>query len=104
MDGFKQGREMLDRICSVIVPQVVFIQEHWKSPADLSEVLQFSNENTGLGQSAMTETLEHGILIGCPFGGVCTLIENSIVFNAEILLSSDRSDIVRIGLLAFINV
>jgi len=38
MDGFRQGREMLDRICSVILPQVVFIQEHWKSPGDLSEV------------------------------------------------------------------
>jgi len=59
---------------------------------------------TGFRQSAMTETLEHGILIGRPFGGVCTLIKNSIVSNAEILLCSDRSVIVRIGLLAFINV
>jgi len=52
----------------------------------------------------MTETLEHGILIGRLLGGVCTLIKNSIVSNAEILLCFDRSAIVRIGLLAFINV
>ena len=104
MHGFRQGRDMLDRICSNILPHVLFIQEHWKGPVDMSDILKFSPNYIGFGQSAMTETLEHGILVGRPFGGVGILIKKSIASNAEILLCSERSSIIRIGLLDFINV
>ena len=37
--GFNQGKEGLSRICSDIVPEIIFIQEHWLSSLNNSELL-----------------------------------------------------------------
>jgi len=104
LHGLNQGCVTLDYICKTISPDIVFIQEHWKSSSDLLDILHFSDKYSGFGCSAMDDTLSKGVLIGRPYGGVCILVSKKLSRSVDILLISERAVIVRINNCAFINV
>ena len=58
-------------------PDVFLLQEHWLIHAIMNKLNVFQ-ENFIYGCSAMTKTVETGILCGRPFGGVSFLFHNSI--------------------------
>ena len=103
LQGLNQGCDMLQHICSDICPDIILIQEHWKTPANLDTILAFSNCYVGFGKSAMEDALRHGVLRGRPFGGCAILVKQCYSANVKLLLCTDRVVIISIGLLMFIN-
>jgi len=49
-----------------------------------------------IGSFAMSKSIERGILIGRPFGGVAILIKNSLRSVAQTIYCADRYVIVKI--------
>ena len=68
MHGFNQGCVAIDELINNYAPDIFLIQEHWLTPANLSKLDVFSNY-FAFGSSAMSDTIESGILRGRPFGG-----------------------------------
>ena len=50
------------------------LQEHWLTPANLSKLDDGFPQYLCFGTSAMSSTVESGILYGRPFGGVAILV------------------------------
>ena len=74
MHGFNQGQVLLNDICMQNKYDILFIQEHWLSPAVLSKILNFSENYIGFGISAMEAAVSSGMLRGRPFGGTAILV------------------------------
>ena len=53
MHGLNQGRSLLSDLCSKEDAQVIFVQEHWQTPANMFKILNFSSKYVGYGVSAM---------------------------------------------------
>jgi len=63
MHGFNQGSNLLSSLCDAAEkPDVIFLQEHWLTPANLPKLVNFSSNYTLFGISAMESALCHGIL------------------------------------------
>jgi len=75
MHGINQGRPMLQHICDVLTPEIIMIQEHWFTPENMNNILQFSEHYSGFGVSAMINTIGSGILVGRPYSGACILVK-----------------------------
>ena len=102
--GFNQGKEGLSRICSDIVPEVIFIQEHWLSSINNSELLTCSHNYTCYFSSAMDDVISRGILRGRPFGGVAIIVRNNLVVQCKLIAKSERFIAISIGRVIFINI
>ena len=63
MHGFNQGRVAIDELISNYTPDIFLIQEHWLTPANLNKLDVFSSYSA-LGCSAMSDTVESGLLSG----------------------------------------
>jgi exonuclease III len=86
LHGFNQGSNLLQSLCSADdSPDLVFVQEHWLTPANLYKIKQFSKNYNGYGISAMDKVISDGILRGRPYGGTCVLVKsyfcNKIVYS-----------------------
>ena len=96
MHGFNQGRLTVDEMIHYYNPDVFLLQEHWLTPANMNKLNVFQ-EYFMYGCSAMTKTVETGLLCGRPFGGVSFLIHNSIRALCKTICCSDRFAIMKIA-------
>jgi len=69
MYGKNQGLPLLSYLCSDLTPDIIFLQEHWQTPANLPLILNFSHNYMGYGISAMEHAVQKSGLKGRPFGG-----------------------------------
>ena len=102
MHGFNQGCETVKEIIDNYNPDVFLLQEHWLTPNNLSNFDCFTDYFL-VGSSAMSKSIESGILVGRPFGGVVTLIRNSLRSLTSTIYCTDRYAIVKISKYIIIN-
>ena len=81
----------------------LMLQDHWLTPANLSYFDKHFTDYFSFGVSAMRSSVEQGMLRGRPFGGVITLVNNSLRSLTKTLHCDDRYTIVKIGNCLFIN-
>jgi hypothetical protein len=79
MHGFSQGLPLISYLCdSINPPDILFLQEHWLTPANLYKMNNFHTKYSNYGISAMEAVVEHSILKGRPFGGVNILMSHCL--------------------------
>ena len=80
MHGFHQGIPALQDLLEydTTVPDIILVQEHWLTPANLHKFDDFFPEYFSFGCSSMTNRVQSGILFGRPYGGVMSLISNKL--------------------------
>ena len=103
MHGFNQGRAAIEDLIIKEKPDVFLLQEHWLTPPNLNKFDVFDEYFT-FGCSAMSKTVEMGMLKGRPFGGVMILIRNNLRTVSETVICCDRYAIVRIADCIIVNV
>ena len=91
-------------VCCNVHPDIIFIQEHWKSPVNLPKFLAFSSDFIGFGISAFESKLGAGILYGRPYGGVRILALKKYSKLFKTVICCERNVIVILGSVAFVNV
>ena len=104
MHGFNQGSYLLSELCSSNDVKIIFVQEHWMSPANLHKILNFHKEYTGFGISAMENVVSKSVLKGRPFGGVSVLVHNDLLQNVNCIHASEKFVIITYFNTIFINV
>ena len=106
MHGFKQGASSLDHFCSEneLNVDIIFLQEHWLTPDNLSKLKLFSNRYISYGISAMEQTVNRCVLKGRPWGGVCTLIRSTFGGKVIFVKCSERYVVIKLDSLLLINV
>ena len=102
MRGFNQGCAMLNHLCKDISCDVIFIQEHWQTPANLSKIISFSDSHLGFGVSAMEDKVGT-IFHGRPYGGTAILVSSRYAKTVKNVICSERFVIVLIGSFALVN-
>jgi len=90
MHGYNQGVEGTKEIIHKLYPDVIALQEHWLTPANLHTLNEVSSNYFCFGSSSMTSVLASGPLIGRPFGGTALLINNRLAKHTVNLVSNDR--------------
>ena len=103
LHGINQGSILLNYICTNLLPDVIFIQEHWQAPDNLHKIISFSPSYTGFGISAMEFNVQSGVLHGRPWGGCCTLVHSKYIKLINNVVCSERFVIIMIGSIAFVN-
>jgi len=74
MYGKNQGSPLLSHLNCDLTPDIIFLQEHWQTPANLPLISNFSPNYMGYGISAMEHAVRKSVLKGRPFGGTATLV------------------------------
>lgn len=103
MRGFNQGFTTVRDFIDSESPDVFLLQEHWLTPSNLNKFDIFKDYFC-FGSSAMTTCVEEGMMRGRPFGGVMTLVKNSLRKATNTIFTSDRCAIVNVMDWTFINV
>jgi len=104
MHGFYQGMETVkDLICSPSCADIISVQEHWLTPANLYLFGETFTTHYAYGCSAMADRVTQGPLIGRPYG-VSILIKNELRSVTECMFCTDRFVVVRVGDVIIINV
>lgn len=76
MHGYNQGIESVkDLINSSQSPDIILLQEHWLTPANLYRFNEDISTHFAFGKSAMSDRVTLGPLSGRPYGGTSTLIK-----------------------------
>jgi len=105
MHGSNQGSNLLRSLCDEAVkPDVIFLQEHWLTPANLPKLVNFSSNYTMFGISAMESALCHGILSGRPWGGVSTLLKSSSCKDVIFSVCKERFVLLILSDSCFLNI
>jgi len=104
MHGFTQGRVAIDEIITESSPDVFLLQEHWLTPSNLNKFDDAFTDYFTFGCSAMSKTLESGILRGRPYGGIMIMIKNNLRPFTETIYCSERYAIIRIGNCVIVDV
>ena len=104
MNGFNQGRPILQHLCETVLPDIVLLQEHWLTTESLIDLLCFSPNYIGFGSSAMDSVLEKQILRGRPFGGTAILINSKWSNSISEILLAERMTVVRLNNFLIFNV
>jgi exonuclease III len=103
MHGMNQGKLAICDIIASHNPDIILMQEHWLTPANLYKLDDFDGYYA-FGSSAMNNTIVQGPLYGRPFGGVGALIKNSLRCDCETLYAGDRFLVLKIYNFIIINV
>jgi exonuclease III len=103
MHGFNQGQPTISQLIIDIRPDILLLQEHWLTRANLTQFDRFSDYFT-FGSSAMTSVVESGILRGRPFGGVITMVRNDLRNVTETIYCCERCNIIRVGDIIIVNI
>jgi len=94
MHGFNQGISAVQDInSSSISPDIYILQEHWLTPSNLIK-FDTIKDYFSFGSSAMSSAVESGVIYGRPFGGVMTLIKNSLRPYTQFVFSNDRCTVL----------
>ena len=104
MHGYNQGSVAVRDIILSLSPDVVFLQEHWLTPANLDRFSVDFPFYFSFGASAMSSAVESGILRGRPFGGVMILLKHGLSHLTRTLCANDRLVIVKLSNLLLCNV
>lgn len=103
LHGFNQGRMGIDELISTYEPDVLLLQEHWLTPANLSK-FDCYDHYCPFGSSAMSDVVSTDMLVGRPFGGVMTLVNNRLRPISSVIHCSDRFVIIKINNFMVINI
>jgi len=103
MHGYNQGFTTIRDLSASVSPDIFLLQEHWATPSNLSKFNIFQDYFV-FGSSAMTTSVETGIIRGRPFGGVMILIKNYLRNNTQTVYAADRCVIIKVLNLVIINV
>ena len=104
MHGYNQGLPVIQQLIASNSPDLLLVQEHWLTPANLCK---FNVDLSGYqlyGISAMSHCVEAGPLIGRPFGGVATLVKRQLLNVVKCIHTSERYVIIKVGELLIVNV
>jgi exonuclease III len=104
MHGYNQGVVTVKELIDCSFPDLLMLQEHWLTPANLDKFDEFLPNYFKFGSSAMESRVASGPLIGRPFGGVMMLIKNSLCHATECVYRAERCVIIRIGNILCINI
>jgi len=102
MHGLNQGSAFVEYLCED--HDVIFLQEHWLAPFDLSRLDSICSKMICFATSAMDGKISSGCLRGRPFGGVAVLVRDAIVTNVTLVKSASRYIILQLNGLLLINV
>ena len=96
MHGFNQGQTLLSYFCSdsILNCDVILVQEHWLTPANLAKLINFSESHTFFGKSAMEDAITKSVLIGRPWGGVGVFIKSTLIDEVKFNKCSERLVVV----------
>ena len=97
MHGFHQGCPVLDDMIELFNPDVLLLQEHWLTPANLNKFDSHFTNYFSFGCSAMSTVVETGMLRGRPF------VKNSLRSITHTIHCDDRLAIIKIGNCIIIN-
>ena len=92
MHGFHQGCPAVDDAIEQYSPDLILLQEHWLTPANLYLFDGHFGNYFSFGSSPMSKNVEAGMLRRRPFGCVVILIKNSFRKLTEAIHCSDRYD------------
>jgi len=106
MHGFHQGIAALQDLSEQgsAAPDIILVQEHWLTPANLHKFDDFFPDYFSFGCSAMTNRVQSGILFGRPYGGVMSLISNKLRKITETVCCSERYTVIRVANYLIVNV
>lgn len=105
MHGYNQGIESVkDLINSSQSPDIILLQEHWLTPANLYRFNEDISTHFAFGKSAMSDRVTLGPLSGRPYGGTSILIKNELRSVTECIFCADRYVVVKVGNLLIINI
>ena len=104
MHGFNQGCPAIDELIAHEKPDVILLQEHWLTPANLTKFDSRFGGYFAFGSSAMSHAVESGIIRGRPYGGVMCLISESLRKITETVVATDRYAIFKLGSYIVCNV
>lgn len=104
MHGFRQGSPAVRDMMLSMQPDVILLQEHWLTPANLSKFQEEFPQYMCFGSSAMRTSVESGVLQGRPFGGVMILVSKRLQSCTELVCAADRYVILTVGDLIFVNI
>ena len=104
MHGYNQGQNLLEYFWSESEANVdiILLQEHWLTPDGLYKLANFSERYTCFGVSAMEQAVTQSVIRGRSWGGVSTLVKNSIG-DISFQHCSERLVIVACGSFLLIN-
>ena len=97
MRGFYQGCSVIEELTENDQPDVIFLQEHWLTPANLSKFESHFVDYFSFGCSAMSESVDFGMLRGRPYGGVMMLIRNELQRLTETIHCDERYVVIRVA-------
>jgi len=105
MHGFHQGVPALQDLLeySSSVPDIILVQEHWLTPANLNKFEDVFPNYFSFGCSAMENRVQSGILLGRPYGGVMSLINNKWRSITETVCCSERYTVIRVANYLIVN-
>ena len=104
MHGFNQGIEAVSSLVNGSdSPDVILLQEHWLTPANLFLFGEKISTHYAFGISAMSDCITQGPLVGRPFGGTSILIKMNYVQLLNAFFCTDRYVVVKVGNLLICN-
>ena len=104
--GFYQGLSVLQDLTdrSVDRPDILMLQEHWLTPANLYKFDDYFPDYFSVGYSAMSKSVKSGVLFGRPFGGVISLVSNKLRNVTETVCCQERYNIIKVLNCLIVNV
>ena len=103
MHGYNQGLHTVNDLITSSNPDIIMLQEHWLTPANLIRFCSDFPDYHMFGSSALNIAVECGPLVGRPYGGVAVLLKNDLLSVSTCLQTSDRYVIVKIGDMICVN-
>jgi len=97
LHGFYQGFSVINDSIASDKPHVFLLQEHWLTPSNLSLFDSSFPGYFSFGSSAMSKSVEAGMLRGRPFGGVMILIRDDLRTLTETIYCEERFAILRVA-------
>ena len=85
-------------------PDILLLQEHWLTPTNMDKFDTFFPDFFSFRCSVMNKQVDSGMLRGRPFGGVVTLINNSLRSLTETVFCDERYSVVRVANYIIANV
>ena len=104
LHGLNQGRSVVRELIDKLNPDLLLLQEHWLTPANLNKLDLYFPEYVAIGKSAMELCVEQGPLRGRPFGGVATLVKRELFEYVNIIHCAERYVAIRFMGFVIVNV
>ena len=104
MHGFRQGLAAVRDLMLAIQPDVLLLQEHWLTPANLHKFDDEFPQYVCFGSSAMRTCVGSGALRGRHLVALWVLINKRLKNYTQLVCAADRYVIFAVGDLLFVNV